>query len=1086
VALPASSFLQAPVGLKAFSPMWIVQVALRRPYTFIVAALLILLATPFVLRKTPVDVFPEIDIPVVAVLMSYNGLSAKEMTDRIITPIERNFANSVSDMEHTESQTLAGVGIIKVFFQPQVNQATAIAQVVASTQASLRSLPPGATPPTIIKYSATDLPILQLGFSSPIRSEQELNEQAFNVLRTKLITIPGTAVTAPYGGRFRQVSVDINGQALAARGLTAVDVVNALSAQNLTLPSGTAKIGSQEISVALNGSPSSMAALGDIPITTVNGATVYVRDVAQVRDGYQPQTNVVRRDGERGLLMTVLKNGGASTLDIIDTIRRELPKAIAALPEDITVTPLADQSVFVGAAIKSVIHEALIAATLTAALLLLFLGNWRSTAIIAISIPLSILCSLIVLHLIGQTINIMTLGGLALAVGILVDDATVEIENVERHLHMGKRPHQAILDGAAEIAGPAFVATLCICIAFVPMFFLTGVAGKLFIPLAEAVVFAMLASYVLSRTLVPTLVMYLMQHQARHAGDANKAPGRLRRIHLAFEAWFERFRQGYTVVLAALLQRKVLFGGGFMAFCLLSTGLYTVLGQDFFPTVDAGQIRLHVRAPLGTRLEEMPSFVDKVEKRVRELIGTEEVASVVDIVGGPYTPYNTLYNTNGTFDSSDVEILISLAREHKPTADHIRKLRAALPKDFPGNEFYFQPADMISQTLNFGVSAPIDIQVQGVKTAENLAIASELLNQIKQVPGAVDTILYQRFNRRTLNLEMDRSSLAQTGLVARDVAQNLMVSLSSSFQTAPTYWLNEANGSVYSVAVQTPQQEIDSLGAMLSIPINAPSSNGQSREPQLLGNVVQVKSGSQQGNVSHYNIAPVIDIYTSVDGRDLASTYADIEKLIDKAREKLPRGSEITVRGQIETLKSSFVSLAWGLLLAIVLVYLLIVVNFQSWLDALIIVTALPAALAGIAWMLYLSGTPLSVPALTGAIMTVGVATANSILVVSFARQRLAEGVPPLHAALDAGSTRLRPVLMTALAMIIGMVPMALGLGEGGEQNAPLGRAVIGGLSFATVSTLIFVPLVFAGVHRLLQARRPHPIGHGSPEPIEA
>jgi CzcA family heavy metal efflux pump len=1064
--------------------MWIVQVALRRPYTFIVAALLILLATPFVLRKTPVDVFPEIDIPVVAILMSYNGLSAKEMTDRITTQIERNLANSVSDMEHTESQTLAGMTVIKVFFQPQVNQATAIAQVVASTQASLRSLPAGATPPTIIKYSATDLPILQLGFSSPLRSEQELNEQAFNVLRTKLITIPGVAVTAPYGGRFRQVSIDINGPALAARGLTAVDVVNALSAQNLTLPSGTAKIGAQEISVALNGSPTSMAALGDIPITTVNGATVYVRDVAQVRDGYQPQTNVVRRDGERGLLMTVLKNGGASTLEIIDAIRRELPKAVLALPEDITVTPVADQSVFVDAAIKSVVHEALIAAALTAALLLLFLGNWRSTAIIAVSIPLSILCSLIVLYLIGQTINIMTLGGLALAVGILVDDATVEIENVERHLHMGKRPHQAILDGAAEIAGPAFVATLCICIAFVPMFFLTGVAGKLFIPLAEAVVFAMLASYVLSRTLVPTLVMYLMQHQARHAEAARQAPGRLRRIHMAFDAWFERLRLGYTVVLAALLQRKVLFGGAFLAFSLLSTGLYAVLGQDFFPVVDAGQIRLHVRAPLGTRLEEMPAFVDQVEATVCKTIGKEEVASVVDIVGGPYTPYNTLYNSNGTFDSSDVEIMVTLSRDHKPTADHIRALRQALPRAFPGNEFYFQPADMISQTLNFGVSAPIDIQIQGVKTAENLAVASELLNQIKQVPGAVDTTLYQRFNRRTLSLEMDRSSLAQTGLVARDVAQNVMVSLSSSFQTAPTYWLNEANGNVYNVAVQTPQQDIDSLGAMLSIPVNAASTSGQARDPQLLGNVVRVKSSSQQGNVSHFNIAPVIDIYASVDGRDLGSTYADIDKLVDKARAKLPRGSEITVRGQIQTLKSSFVALGWGLALAIVLVYMLIVVNFQSWLDALIIITALPAALAGIAWMLFLSGTPLSVPTLTGAIMTVGVATANSILVVSFARQRLAEGVPAVRAALEAGSTRLRPVLMTALAMVIGMVPMALGLGEGGEQNAPLGRAVIGGLCFATMSTLVFVPLVFAGVHRWLQGRAPLPDARTADSPL--
>ncbi len=1054
--------------------MWIVQVALRRPYTFIVAALLILLATPFMLRKTPVDVFPEIDIPVVAIMVSYNGLSAKEMNDRIITPIERNFANSVSDMEHTESQTLAGMGIIKVFFQPQVNQATAIAQIVASTQASLRSLPPGATPPTIIKYSATDLPVLQLGVSSSIRSEQELNEQAFNVLRTKLITVPGVAVTAPYGGRFRQVSIDLDGPALAARGLSAIDVVNALNVQNLMLPSGTAKIGGQEVSIGLNGSPGKMAELGDIPITSVNGATVYVRDVAQVRDGYQPQTNVVRRDGERGLLMTVLKNGGASTMDIIDSIRKELPKAVLALPEDITVTQLADQSVFVGAAIKSVVHEAIIAAALTAALLLLFLGNWRSTLIIAVSIPLSILCSLIVLHLLGQSINIMTLGGLALAVGILVDDATVEIENVERHIHMGKPPIQAILDGAREIATPAFVATLCICIAFVPMFFLDGVAGHLFRPLAQAVVFAIMASYVISRTLVPTLVMYMMRHQARlEALQPDRQPGKLQRIHLSFDAWFERMRLGYTAVLATLLRRKALAGGTFLMFCVLSAGLYWLLGKDFFPTVDAGQMRLHVRAPLGTRLEEMPAFIDKVENHIRQVVGSEQIASVVDIVGGPYTPYNTVYNNNGTFDSSDAEIMVTLKKGHTPTADHMRKLRASLPRAFPGNEFYFQPADMISQTLNFGVSAPIDIQIQGNKTAENLLIASELLNQIRQVPGAVDTLMYQRFDRRSIALEMNRSSLAQSGLVARDVAQNVMVSLSSSFQTSPTYWLNPANGSVYNVAVQTPPHRIDSLGAMLGIPISAPGAAGQGgKVPQLLGSVVDVKSTSQQGNISHYNIANVIDLYVGVDGRDMAGTYADIEKLIDAARDKLPRGSEITVRGQINTLHDAFTSLGWGLAIAIVLVYLLIVVNFQSWIDAAIIITALPAALAGIAWMLYLTGTTLSVPALTGAIMTVGVATANSILMVSFARQRLQDGVPAIAAALEAGSTRLRPVLMTALAMIFGMLPMALGLGEGGEQNAPLGRAVIGGLTFATLSTLLFVPLVYAGVHERLSDRQ--------------
>ncbi len=1055
--------------------MWIVRLALRRPYTFIVAALLILLATPFALRRTPVDVFPEVDIPVAAILLSYNGLPAKEMADRIVIPVERNLANSVSDMEHVESQTTAGLGVIKVFFQPQVDSATAISQLVASTQAALRSLPPGATPPTIVKYSATNLPILQLGVSSDSMPDGELNDVAFNELRPKLITIPGLAITAPYGGRFRQVSVDLDGPALLARGLTPVDVVNALTAQNLTLPTGTAKIGDTEFNVALNGSPGTIAALADIPIRSVNGSTVYVRDVAHVRDGSQPQTTVVRRDGERGILMTLLKNGGASTLDIIDQAYRVLPKAIAALPPDVKVTTLADQSVFVKAAIKGVVEEALIASALTVALILLFLGNWRSTAIIAVSIPLSILSAILLLHAFGQTINIMTLGGLALAVGILVDDATVEIENVERHLHLGKTPHRAILDGAAEIAVPAFVSTLAICIVFVPMFLLTGVARTLFVPLAMAVVFAMLSSYVLSRTLVPTLVMYLMRHKARHGDDA-RPPNALRRIHLAFDRAFERMRQGYAAALAGLLQHKLRAGGAFALFCALSLGLTTQLGRDFFPTVDAGQIRLHLRAPVATRIEEMPALVDRVEAEIRRLVPPSQIASVIDIVGGPYSPYNTLYNNNGTFDTSDVEILVSLKPGHAPTAEHIRALRAGLPRRFAGVEFYFQPADMVAQTLNFGLAAPIDIQFTGNRTAENVALASELLNGIRRIPGTADSILYQRFNRPTLSLEMDRTRLLQTGLQARDVAQNLLVSLSSSFQTAPTQWLNPTNGSVYNVAVQTRQHEIDSLEALLRVPVNPPAGGGAeqaARRPQLLGDVVQVKPTAQQAVVSRFNIAPVVDILANVDGRDLGRTYAEIERRIEEIRPRLPRGSDITVRGQVVTMKQAFGELALGVALAIVLVYLLIVVNFQSWLDALIIVAALPAALAGIAWMLFLTGTTLSVPSLTGAIMTMGVATANSILVVSFARERLAAGVPAHAAALEAGATRLRPVLMTALAMVIGMVPMALGLGEGGEQNAPLGRAVIGGLALATVSTLFFVPLVFAAVHRRAAARAP-------------
>jgi multidrug efflux pump subunit AcrB len=1049
--------------------MWIVQLALRRPYTFIVAALLILLSTPFVLRSTPVDVFPDVDIPVVSIVMSYNGLSAREMSDRIILPIERGLTNAVSDIEHVESQTLSGLGVIKVFFQPNVDSADAMAQLVSATQSSLRSLPPGTTPPTILKYSASNLPILQLGLSSPTLTEQELNDQVFNTLRPKIITVPGTAVTAPYGGKFRQVSVDLDGPALIARGLTPVDVVNALGVQNLALPTGTAKIGDSEINIALNGSPRTLAQLADIPVKNVGGTTIYLRDVANVRDGFQPQLTLVRNDGNRGLLMTVLKNGGASTLQIIRDIEALLPEAAKLLPEDIVITPLLDQSVFVEAAVSGVLHEALIAATLTATLILLFLGNWRSTAIVAASIPLSILVSLIALHLCGQTINIMTLGGLALAVGILVDDATVTIENIERHLHLGKDPRNAILDGAAEIAVPTFVATSCICIVFLPMFLLDGVARFLFVPLALAVVFAMAASWVLSRTLVPTLVMYLTRSQAH--GHEDRAPGPLRRIHLAFNARFEQLRVGYTLTLESLLARKGRVALVLLGFWSASLGLYAFVGQDFFPSVDAGQMRLHVRAPAGTRLEEMPRIVDRVEADIRRVIPADQLGTVLDIIGGPYTPINTLFNNNGTIDSADAEILVSLKPGHAPTAGFIRTLRGELPKSSPGVEFYFQSADMVSQTLNFGLAAPIDIQFTGNKVEENLALATELVNRIRQVPGAVDAYIYQRFNKPAIELEMDRDRLQQLGLTARDVAQNVLVSLSSSFQTAPTYWLNPQNNTVYNVAVQTRQHEIDSLEAVGNIPVGTLGAGGAGQTPQLLGSLVQAKPAKQQAVVSRHNFQQVIDVYVSIDGRDLGSTFAEIEPLIEAARAKLARGSELQVRGQIRTMESAYRSLALGLGVAIVLVYLLIVVNFQSWTDAAIIITALPAALAGIAWMLFLTGTPLSVPALTGAIMTVGVATANSILVVSYARARHADGLLPWQAALEAGSTRLRPVLMTALAMIIGMVPMALGWGEGSEQNAPLGRAVIGGLLFATASTLLFVPLVYAAVHGLRRRR---------------
>ncbi len=1038
--------------------MWIVRIALRRPYTFIVMALLILLATPFALLRTPVDIFPDIDIPVISIMWSFNGLSAKEMADRIVTPAERFLTTTTSDIEHVESQTVAGMGIIKVFFHETANIQTALAQIVSNVPSTLRSLPPGTTPPLVLKYSASNVPILQVGLGSPSLSDQELSDLAFNALRMKLITIPGVAVPFPYGGRFRQVSVDLDVSALLAKGLTPVDVANAVGLQNLTLPTGTAKIGATEYNISLNGSPATMAQLNDIPVKTSAGTTIYLKDVAQVHDGAMPQTNIVRQNGTHGVLMSVLKNGAASTLQIVQDVLTTLPAVAKTLPEDLQLKPMFDQSLFVKAAVKSVVVEALIAACLTAAMLLLFLGNWRSTCIIAVSIPLSILSSILLLHLFGQTLNLMTLGGLALAVGILVDDATVEIENIERNLHLGKDTRTAILDGAAEIAVPAFVSTLCICIVFLPMFFLTGVARFLFVPMAEAVVFAMLASYLLSRTLVPTMVLYLMPH--KRLGSK----GVFSRINHLFEIGFEAFRTHYSIVLAALLRHRKMFGSTFLLFCLASIGLFQVLGSDFFPAVDAGQIKLHFRAPSGTRIEQMPKLADEIEAVIRQTIPSEDLQTLLDNLGGPYTPVNTAYNNSGTIDTADAEIMVSLKPgTHAPTATYVEALRSALPSRFPGVEFFFQPADMVSQSLNFGVPSVIDVQFSGAKTPENLKLAVGLVNAIKQIPGAVDVHLFQRFNKPSLDLEMDRNRLQQVGLLARDVAQNLLISLSSSFQTAPTFWLNPVNGVVYNLGVQSRQHEVDSIDALMRTPIGKDGKG----DAQLLGNLVQYHPQTQQAVVSRYGNVPVIDIYAGVQGRDLGSVAADIDKLVDATRAKLPRGSDIAVRGQVQTMRTSMRGLGLGLAVAIVLVYLLIVVNFQSWLDPFIIVAALPAALAGIAWTLFLTGTTLSVPALTGAIMTMGVATANSILVVSFAREKLDAGVSAVDAALVAGSTRLRPVLMTALAMMIGMVPMAAGIGEAAEQNAPLGRAVIGGLLFATLSTLLFVPVLFASLHQV-------------------
>ena len=1045
--------------------MWIVALALRRPYTFVVMALLILILSPIVVMRTATDIFPEINIPVISIVWNYAGLSPKEMADHITTNTERALTTLVDNIEHTESQSLNGVAVVKVFLRPSANIQTALSQVTAISQTMLRQLPPGTTPPLVIRYTASSVPILQLGLSSKAMPEQALFDVAINFLRTQLITVEGAAIPYPFGGKQRTVSVDIDTPAMQSRRITPVEVVNAVSAQNLILPSGTAKLGPLEYQVELNASPQTVEELNDLPVKTVNGTTIYLRDVAHVRDGFTPQTNVVRQNGVRGVLVSIMKNGGASTLDIVNNIKAMLPRVLTTLPPDLKVNPLFDQSLFVRAAIQGVLREAMIAACLTAAMILLFLGNWRSTLIIAISIPLSILTSVIVLSALGETFNIMTLGGLALAVGILVDDATVELENIERNLGMGKELKQAILDGAQQIAVPALVSTLCICIVFVPMFFLTGVARYLFVPLAEAVCFAMLASYLLSRTLVPTLVMYLLKghEQDRHA----KATSFLGRMQEKFESGFEKVRNSYRDTLESIMRHRKVFVGVFLVFCAASCCLAFFLGRDFFPQVDAGQFRLHVRARPGLRIEETARLVDQVEQSIRRTLPQSEVNTVLDNIGLPYSGINITYSNSGVIGTSDAEILVSLNKDHRPTDDYVRELREQLPRQFPGVEFFFQPADIVSQILNFGLPAPIDVQLIGASNAQNYQLGEQIANRLRHIPGAVDVHVQQLMNNPGLHLDVDRSRAQQVGLSERDVAQNLLVSLSSSFQTAPSFWVNPKNGVTYNVSIMSPQYRVDSLQALMNTPMSGATGSSQ----QVLANLASVRPMTTPAVVSHYNVAPVVDVYASVDGRDLGGVAADTQKLLEPFRKQLPRGTQMEVRGQVETMESSFFGLSIGLVMSIVLVYLLIVVNFQSWTDPFIIITALPGALAGIVWMLFLTHTTLSVPALTGAVMCMGVATANSILMISFARERMEEGIAPLQAAIEAGHTRMRPVIMTALAMIMGMLPMALGLGEGGEQNAPLGRAVIGGLAFATVATLFFVPVVFSIIHGRRVAR---------------
>ena len=1043
--------------------MWIVRVALQRPYTFIMLAVLIVLLGGYAILNTATDIFPNIKIPIAAVIWRYNGILPEEIANRIVLFSERTAQTVVNDVEHTESQSVVGTSIVKYFFQPGVDQDLSVAQITAVSQSQLAFSPPGTTSPFILSYNASTVPILQLALSSPTLTEARIFDLSQTILRTQLSTVQGASIPYPYGGKQRQVQVDLDPQALSAHGLSGNDVVAAIGAQNLILPAGTQKIGALEYFIKVNSSPLTIDELNNLPIRAQNGTVTYVRDVAHVRDGYSPQTNMVRLGGKRALLLSVLKTGKASTIDIINSINEKLPQIRTLMPADLKIEALSDQSVFVRAAISGVIREAVIAGALTGLLILLFLGSWRSTLIITISIPLSILASICCLSALGETINIMTLGGLALAVGILVDDATVTIENINYHLEQGKEVEVAILDGAHQIALPALVSTLSICIVFVPMFLLAGIAKFLFIPLAEAVVFAMLASYLLSRTLVPTLAKFwLKKHDAKR-----KQPGFLGRFQLRFEHGFERFRENYHSLLGTALQSgprfAAIFLGAMVATAVLAfpIGPLPGLGQDFFPSVDGGQIKLHFRARTGTRIEETAALADRVEATIREVVPANQISSMVDNLGLPYSGINLSYSTSAPVGPGDADIYVNLTEDHKPTVQFVRALRKKLNATYPSTQFAFLPADMIGQILNFGLPAPIDIQITGDNVQANHEFANVLLQKLHSVAGAVDLHIHQTGDYPQFNVDVDRTKAQLVGLTEQSVAGNMLVSLSGSFQTSPSFWVDPRSGTQYQVATQTPQYRLETLNDLG----NTPLSNGAVGGSQLLSNVSKIYRSVAPAVVSHYNAITALDIFGSVDGTDLGYVAAQINKIIADAKKDLPKGSTIVLRGQVQTMKASFNGLLIGLIGAIILVYMLIVVNFQSLLDPFIIITALPAALAGIVWMLFLTHTTVSVPALTGAIMCMGVATANSVLVISFARERMNAGDTAMEAALQAGFTRLRPVLMTALAMIIGMIPMALGLGDGGEQNAPLGRAVIGGLIFATVATLFFVPTVFSIIH---------------------
>ncbi|HUA92426.1 MAG TPA: efflux RND transporter permease subunit [Terracidiphilus sp.] len=1082
--------------------MWIVRLALRRPYTFVVFAFLILILGVFSITSMPTDIFPNIDIPVVTIVWNYIGLSPQQMAERIVAPSERGLTTTVNDIDHIESQSLVGVGVIKIFFHPNVNIAAAVAEVAAISQVTLRQLPAGTNPPFMIQYNASSVPVLQLGLSGQGLNEQQLNDLATNTIRVQLATIEGAQEPFPYGGKQRQIQVDLDPEALQARGLSPADVVSAISSQNVIAPAGTIKLDRFEYQVETNSAPTALQALNNLPIKAVNGTVVYIHDVAHVRDGNPPQTNIVRVNGRRAVLMNILKTGSASTLDIIKGVLDRVAYIKGELPPALHISPVSDQSIFVRGAISGVVREALVAACLTATMILIFLGSWRSTLIIAVSIPLSILCSLCMLYALHETVNIMTLGGLALAVGILVDDATVEIENINRNLESGKEIEQAILDGAAQIATPALVSTLSICIVFVPMFLLSGVARYLFVPLAEAVVFAMLASYLLSRTVVPTMARYLLkEHDDAEIERKKKSRNPLVQFQLAFEHRFEQMRHAYVRVLMLCVDHSGIFLLLFVVFAVGSLCLTPFLGEDFFPQVDSGQFKIHVRAHTGTRIEETAALCDHIEQTIREQIPADEMVTIIDNIGLPYSSLNLSYSTSAPVGPADADIQVQLSAKHHPTEAYVDKLRLVLARDYPGVTFYELPVDIVTQILNFGLAAPIDLQIVGPNLNGNRDLAERLLDQVRYVPGAADARIQQPFNNPNMTVDVDRTRARELGLTQQNVAQSLLVALSGSFQTSPNFYLDPRNGVSYNIAIQAPQYRLDTMASLNSLPMTgnatvqqpgsdapslapgsaaaavpgAPSTSapGMGKPVTVLANVADIQPGSEQGTVSHYDIEPVIDVYANVVGTDLGSVTRAMERIVKEHQKDLPRGSHFILRGQSETMYKSYVGLLSGLAFSILLVYLLIVVNFQSWLDPFLIIAALPAALAGIVWFLFLTNTRLSVPALTGAIMCMGVATANSILVVSFAREQLEILVGDARqAALNAGFVRLRPVIMTALAMIIGMVPMALGLGDGGEENAPLGRAVIGGLLLATVATLFFVPVFFSVVHGRLERRR--------------